>query len=184
MPYYPLLAVIIGITNIIPTFGPIFGGIIGGIIVVIVSPESLLVFVIFVLLIQQLDGNIIGPYILGDSIGISPIWVVIAIILASGFFGFAGMVLGVPTVAVIYTLVKQGCERRLKKKNMPKSTEFYKNDPPITDELDPGEIIIDKDTIIPEVTAADDIPEPLKVRESGSFKKLTELFKKKKKGKK
>ena len=184
MPYYPLLAVIIGITNIIPTFGPIFGGIIGGIIVVIVSPESLLVFVIFVLLIQQLDGNVIGPHILGDSIGISPIWVVIAIILASGFFGFAGMVLGVPTVAVIYTLVKQGCERRLKKKNMPKSTEFYKNDPPITDELDPGEIIIDKDTIIPEVTAADDIPAPLKVKEAGSFKKLTDLFKKKKKGNK
>ncbi len=184
MPYYPLLAVIIGITNIVPTFGPIFGGIIGGVIVVIVSPESLLVFIIFVLLIQQLDGNVIGPYILGDSIGISPIWVVIAIILASGFFGFAGMVLGVPAVAVIYTLVKQGCERKLRKKNMPKSTEFYKNDPPITDELDPGQIIIDKDTLIPEITSEDDIPEPLTVKESSSFKKLTELFSKKTKGNK
>ena len=185
MPYYPLLAVIIGITNIVPTFGPIFGGIIGGIIVVIVSPESLLVFVIFVLLIQQLDGNVIGPHILGDSIGISPIWVVIAIILASGFFGFAGMVLGVPAVAVIYTLVKQGCERRLRKKNMPRSTEFYKNDPPVTDELDPGQIIIDKDTLIPEITAKDDIHAPLTVKESGgSFKKLAELFKNKKKGNK
>ncbi|MBE6587732.1 MAG: AI-2E family transporter [Ruminococcaceae bacterium] len=186
MPYYPLLAVIIGVTNIVPTFGPIFGGIIGGIIVVIVAPERLLVFVIFVFLIQQLDGNVIGPHILGDSIGISPIWVVIAIILASGLFGFIGMVLGVPAVGVVYTLVKQSCERKLKKKNMPKSTEFYKNDPPITDELDPGQIFIDKDTLIPEITSEDDIPEPLTVKESaGAFKKIAELFKKKtSKGKK
>lgn len=158
MPYYPLLAVIICITNIIPTFGPIFGGIIGGFLVLIVSPESLLVFVIFVICVQQLDGNVIGPFILGDSIGISALWVVIAIVLASGLFGFAGMVVGVPAVAVVYALVKQSTERRLRKKNMPVNTEFYRSDPPVNMALEPENIFIDRDTEIPEITAADDIP--------------------------
>lgn len=173
MPYYPLLAVIIGVTNVVPTFGPIFGGIIGGLIVLIVAPESLLLFLILVLLIQQLDGNIIGPFILGDSIGISALWVVISIILASGLFGFAGMVIGVPAVAVIYALVKQSAERRLEKKNMPKSTEFYRNDPPMEEALEPEHILIGRETEIPEITSADDIPDsPCKKKIT-----LTERFK-------
>lgn len=178
MPYYPLLAVIIGITNIIPTFGPIFGGIIGGFLVLIVSPESLLVFIIFVICIQQLDGNVIGPFILGDSIGISALWVVIAIILSSGLFGFAGMVVGVPFVAVIYALVKQASERRLQKRNMPKSTEFYKTDPPVYMAIEPKNIFIDRDTAIPEVTADDDIPEKEKQAKPTLTQRVKALIKK------
>ncbi len=158
--YYPLLSVIIGITNFIPTFGPIIGGVIGGLLVLIASPQDLLVFIIVVVLIQQFDGNILGPHILGDSIGISALWVVVSVILASGFFGFTGMVFGVPTIAVIYALVKQGTERRLIKKNMPKSTEFYRSDPPIEDKIDPCNIFIDKETPIPEITAEDDLSVP------------------------
>ena len=158
MPYYPLLAVIIGVTNIVPTFGPIVGGVIGSVIILIASPEDLLLFIIIVVLIQQLDGNIIGPKILGDSIGIGALWVIIAIVLCGGFFGFGGMVIGVPAVAVIYALVKQASERRLKKKNMPQSTEFYKNDPPMENTIDPDQIFIDRDSFVPDITAEDDVP--------------------------
>lgn len=158
MPYYPLLAVIIGVTNVVPTFGPIVGGLIGGFIVLISSPEDLLLFVIFAVLIQQLDGNFIGPTILGDSIGIGALWVMIAVIFFGGFFGFTGMVLGVPAIAVLYSLTKQASERRLKKKNMPISTAFYANDPP-QDRICSDSIFVEKDEPVPEVTSADDLPE-------------------------
>lgn len=157
IPYYPLLAVIIGVTNIVPTFGPIIGGVIGSLIVVISSPEHLIVFIILVLLIQQLDGNIIGPKILGDSIGIGALWVVIAVVVFGGFFGFGGMIIGVPAVAVMYALVKQHSERRLRIKNMPRSTEFYKTDPPKENDIDPHLILIDRDTPVPDLTADMDV---------------------------
>ncbi len=155
-PYYPLLSVIIGVTNVVPTFGPFVGGFIGGVIVLIASPEDLLFFIIFVILLQQLDGNVIGPKILGDSIGIGAIWVMIAVILFGGFFGFGGMILGVPAIAVIYALTKQGAERRLKAKDMPCSTEFYAADPPV-EKVPSNKVFIEKDEPIPEVTAKDDI---------------------------
>jgi len=158
VPYAPLLATILGITNIIPTFGPIIGGIIGGFLVLIASPGDAISFLIVVILIQQIDGNIIAPKILGDSIGIGAHWVIIAVLLGSGLFGFAGMVFGVPTLAILYTLIKQSSERRLKKKNLPVSTEFYKNDPPLEDKIEPGKVFISKETPIPEITTDDDIP--------------------------
>ncbi len=113
MPYYQMLALIIGITNIIPFFGPIIGGVIGGAIVLISAPSKLIAFIIIVLVIQQLDGNIIGPLILGDSLGLQPIWIMIAIIIMSGLFGFFGMIFGVPLFAVIYTLIHEAIEKRL-----------------------------------------------------------------------
>jgi len=185
IPYYPLLAVIIGVTNIVPTFGPFVGGAIGGLIVLISSPEHIIIFLLIVFLIQQLDGNIIGPKILGDSIGIGAMWVLIAVVVCGGFFGFGGMVLGVPAVAVIYSLTKQASEKRLKKRNMPSSTEFYKNDPPKENTIDPDLILIAKDTPVPDITADMDVPA------SGNEKKLTFVQKiknninsKKKKGEK
>ena len=121
----------------------------------------------FLHLIQQLDGNIIGPKILGDSIGIGAMWVLIAVVVCGGFFGVGGMVLGVPAVAVLYSLTKQASEKRLKKKNMPSSTEFYKNDPPKENTIDPDLILIAKDTPVPDITADMDVPA------SGNEKKLT-----------
>lgn len=116
MPYYQMLSLIIGITNVIPFFGPIFGGIIGGAIVLISEPSKLIPFLIMVLILQQLDGNVIGPYILGDSLGLAPIWIMIAIVVMSGLFDFFGMLFGVPLFAVIYTLVQESIERKFKKR--------------------------------------------------------------------
>ena len=160
VPYYPLLSVIIGITNIVPFFGPIVGGIICTLMMLIVSPAHALWVLIFVIILQQLDGNVIGPAILGNTTGLSSLWVVIAITGAGAAFGFAGMILGVPATAVIYVLTKQWSEKRLRHKNMPYHTEFFKTDPPSSDTFDPGEVFIDKSVEIPALTPEDDIPDP------------------------
>lgn len=115
MPYYQMLALIIGITNIIPFFGPIIGGVIGSAIILISEPSKLIPFIIIVLVIQQLDGNLIGPLILGDSLGLQPIWIMIAIVIMSGLFGFFGMLFGVPLFAVIYTLIREAIDKKLQK---------------------------------------------------------------------
>ncbi len=181
IPYYPLLAVIIGLTNIIPTFGPVFGGIIGGIFLLIVDPGKVIAFVIIVLVIQQFDGNVLGPKILGESIGLSSMWVMIAIVASGGFFGFAGMIVGVPATAVIYVLVKQWTERKLKKKNMPSHTGFYAIDPPAEQIQDAAYVLIDRDTPVPEVTADMDVAE-LPPREKVTLTdRIKKLFAKKKK---
>jgi predicted PurR-regulated permease PerM len=116
MPYYQMLALVIGITNIIPFFGPFIGAIIGGFIILISEPSKLIAFLIMVLILQQLDGNLIGPLILGDSLGLPPIWIMIAIVVMSGLLGFFGMLFGVPLFAVIYTLVQEAVESKLKKR--------------------------------------------------------------------
>lgn len=116
MPYYQMLALIIGITNVIPFFGPIIGGVIGSAIILISDPARLIPFILIVLIIQQLDGNIIGPLILGDSLGLQPIWIMIAIVIMSELFGFFGMLFGVPLFAVIYTLISEAVGKRLSKK--------------------------------------------------------------------
>ena len=115
MPYYQMLALVIGITNIIPFFGPFFGAFIGGFIILISEPSKLIAFLIMVLILQQLDGNLIGPLILGDSLGLPPIWIMIAIVVMSGLLDFFGMLFGVPLFAVIYTLTQEFIESRLKK---------------------------------------------------------------------
>lgn len=116
MPLVALISVIVGITNIIPVVGPFIGGGIGGIIILLVSPKSLIPFLIMILAIQQLDGNIIGPKILGDTVGLPTIWTLFAIIVGGKLFGIVGMVFGVPIFAVLYTLIKEFVEKRLKKK--------------------------------------------------------------------
>ena len=117
-PYALLLGVIVGITNIIPFFGPFIGAIPSIIILLMVSPLDALVFAIFILALQQFDGNILGPKILGDSTGLAPIWVLIAITIGGGLFGFGGMVAGVPTFAVIYSLISENMDKRLAAKNL------------------------------------------------------------------
>lgn len=124
-PYVALLSFIIFITNIIPVFGPFIGGIIGGIILLLVAPEYLIGFVIYVVVIQQVDGNIIGPAILGGNIGLSGLWIICSITIMSGIFGVIGMLIGVPTFASAYMLFKGFVEGRLKKKGMPPETKNY-----------------------------------------------------------
>lgn len=127
MPFVLLISVIIGVTNVIPFFGPFIGAIPCALIILLVNPLQCLYFVIFIIILQQIDGNIIGPKILGDSTGLSAFWVIVSILVGGGLFGFVGMLISVPTFAVIYTIVKEVIERRLKNKKLPVETEDYMN---------------------------------------------------------
>ncbi|MCR5575821.1 MAG: AI-2E family transporter [Oscillospiraceae bacterium] len=126
MPYALLVSVIIGVTNIIPFFGPFIGAVPSVIIILMVSPFKALIFVIFIIILQQVDGNIIGPKILGSTVGINGFWVMFAIVLGAGLFSFWGMLLGVPVFAVIYTAVNNAVERRLRRSDLPHTTEDYR----------------------------------------------------------
>ena len=127
-PYSVLISVIIGFTNIIPFFGPFIGAIPSALLVLMVDPMQCLYFVIFVFLLQQFDGNFLGPKILGDSTGLpSGFWVIFSITIFGGLFGFAGMIFGVPLCAVVYAFIKRAVKKRLKKKDYPTSTEPYIN---------------------------------------------------------
>ena len=121
-----LVSVIIGVTNIIPFFGPFIGAIPATLLILIQNPIKALWFVLFVLVLQQLDGNVIGPKILGNTTGLSSFWVLFAILLFGGLWGFVGMIVGVPLFAVIYRFSKEILENLLKKKNMPENTSAYK----------------------------------------------------------
>ncbi|MEZ4357060.1 MAG: AI-2E family transporter [Eubacteriales bacterium] len=103
LPYALLISVIVGILNIIPFIGPFIGAAIGVLIIFIVNPTQALWFLIMIIILQQIDGSILGPKILGDSTGLSAFWVLVAIILGGGLFGFWGMVVSVPVFAVIYS---------------------------------------------------------------------------------
>lgn len=125
MPYSLLVSVIVGVTNVIPFFGPFIGAVPSFIIIALASPIQGLYFLIFVVILQQVDGNIIGPKILGDSTGLTSFWVVFAIMIGGGLFGFMGMLLGVPTVAVIYYLMKKAVNHGLRKRNLSTETDDY-----------------------------------------------------------
>ena len=125
MPYILLVSVIVGVTNVIPFFGPYIGAIPSTILIALADPLKGLYFLIFIIALQQLDGNVIGPKILGNSTGLSAFWVVFSILLGGGLFGFIGMIIGVPTFAVIYYIVKMVVEEKLKKKKLPPDTEHY-----------------------------------------------------------
>lgn len=118
IPYPMLVSVTVGVTNVIPFFGPIIGAIPCLFILVIVDPWAALRFFALVIGLQQFDGNILGPKILGDSTGLSAIWVLISIVTCGGLFGFPGMILGVPTFAVLYALVREWVNKRLKAKKI------------------------------------------------------------------
>lgn len=125
MPYAILVSVIVGITNIIPFFGPFIGAIPSFIIILFVSPIKALWFLVIIIIVQQLDGNIIGPKILGDSIGISAFWILFSILVAGKFLGIVGMIIGVPLFAVVYSIVKEIVEARLEKKGLNTDTKDY-----------------------------------------------------------
>lgn len=124
-PYSILVSVIIGVTNIIPFFGPWIGGIPSALLVLMVDPKQALYFAILIIVIQQFDGNILGPKILGDSTGLSSFWVIFSITIFGGLFGVLGMIVGVPIFAVFYAGVKSLVNRYLRKKNLPTELEPY-----------------------------------------------------------
>jgi len=125
MPYTMLVSVIIGVTNVIPFFGPFIGAIPSFFIILLQSPIKSLYFLIFILVLQQIDGNIIGPKILGNSTGLTAFWIVFSTTFFGGLWGFIGMVLGVPLTAVIYYIVGQIVGYMLNKKGMPDDTDAY-----------------------------------------------------------
>ena len=125
-----LVSAVVGITNVIPFFGPIIGAVPSTLLILIESPIKALWFVVFVLALQQLDGNVIGPKILGDRTGLSSVWVLFTIILFGGLWGVFGMVIGVPLFAVIYDTVKKLVRRGLDIKGQIEVCEQYKADYP------------------------------------------------------
>ena len=138
MPYYPLLAVIVGVTNVIPFFGPFIGAIPSVFIVFIADPPKAVWLALLILAIQQLDGNVIGPKILGDSTGLSSLGVLVSITITGGYFGVAGMIFGVPLFAVVCALVKRYIENRLAVRAMPTETEAYYTNPDMIPTEDEG----------------------------------------------
>lgn len=125
MPYTILISFIIAITNIIPFFGPFIGAVPSALIILFVSPIKAFWFVIIILVIQQIDGNIIGPKILGDSLGISAFWILFSLLVSGKIFGFIGLIIGVPLFVLIYSVIKDIVENRLKKKGLPHETDEY-----------------------------------------------------------
>ena len=127
---FPLLiSVIIGVTNVIPFFGPFIGAVPSILVLLLVNPVSALWFAVFILVLQQLDGNVIGPFILGDYVGVSAFWIMIAIVIGGGLFGFTGMLLGVPVFGTTYAIVRSVIDTRLRKKNLPVESSAYARAP-------------------------------------------------------
>lgn len=125
LPYAVLVSVIVGITNVIPFFGPYIGAIPSAILILLVSPIQCLTFVIIIIILQQFDGNILGPKILGNSTGLTGFWVLFSIMVFGAWFGFVGMLIGVPVFAVIYNAVRRLVNVRLKKKGLSTVTDDY-----------------------------------------------------------
>ena len=151
-PYAVLVSVIVGVTNIIPFFGPYLGAIPSALLILLVDPMKAVYFVIFILILQQIDGNIIGPAILGNSIGISSFWIVVSIIVFGGFFGILGMLVGVPVFACIYTFIRRRINRRLLERNMIIDSDDYamaeyidENNQPVPIDYYSKEVITDEE---------------------------------------
>ena len=124
-PYVMLVSVIVGVTNIIPFFGPYIGAIPSALLILMADPMQCVYFIIFIIVLQQFDGNILGPKILGGSTGLSSFWVLVSILLGGGLFGIVGMFIGVPLFAVLYAGAKALVNRSLSAKNLPTDTEAY-----------------------------------------------------------
>ena len=129
-PYAALVSVIVGVTNVIPFFGPFLGAIPSLLLIFLVDPLKALYFLIFVIVLQQVDGNIIGPKILGNTTGLSSLGVIVAILVGGSFFGIPGMFFGVPVCACLYSAISFFVGSRLRKKGMPVATTAYTQDTP------------------------------------------------------
>ena len=132
-PYTPLVSVVVGVTNVIPFFGPFLGAIPCAFLILLDSPMKCLYFIIFIIVLQQFDGNILGPKILGDSTGISSFWVIVAILVGGGLWGIVGMFVGVPLFACIYTAIRKYTAWRLEQKGLPTDSRSYREHGPKED---------------------------------------------------
>ncbi|MBR3584804.1 MAG: AI-2E family transporter [Oscillospiraceae bacterium] len=172
MPYTLLVSVIVGVTNIIPFFGPLIGAVPSALIILMVDPTKCLIFIIFVIILQQIDGNIIGPRILGNSTGITGFWVMFSIILGGGLFGFWGLLLGVPVFVVIYSLVTSLIVKKLKRNDLPWELEDYKE----LDYIDPATLqVVKKASVRREELARE---KELRLKESSREKPAQETVQK------
>lgn len=148
LPFAPLIAVIMFVFNLIPFVGPFIGAVPCCLLLLLSeNPINALWFIIFVVILQTIDGNIIAPWILGDQTGLPAVWILVAIIIGGGFFGVLGMLLGVPVCAVIYMLIKEFIENRLKKRNLPKQTASYVGN---VDYITPDYVCDDPDNFVAE----------------------------------
>ena len=137
LPFAVLIATIVGVTNVIPYFGPFIGGAPSALLLLIENPIDALYFIIFIIVLQMIDGNIIENRIMGLKLGISDFWVLVSILLFGGIFGFGGMLLGVPVFAVIYSVISDAVNKKLRRKRYPIDADQYYtiqsvNDLPIT----------------------------------------------------
>ena len=131
MPFAALVSFIIGLANMVPFFGPIIGAIPCVLLILVEDPKKAIVFAIFILILQQFDGNVLEPKILGGSLGLPTFWILFAIFIGGGLFGFIGMITFVPIFTVLYTLTKEFVNEKLEKKHLPTETEEYINSIPI-----------------------------------------------------
>lgn len=127
MPYALLIAIIVGITNIIPYFGPFIGAIPSAVLIFVVSPSKVVGFIIFITVLQQIDGNILGPKILGSKTGLSSFWVLLSLLIFGGLFGIIGMIIGVPILSILYSFVNGLAKKRLSSKKLPTESKDYEN---------------------------------------------------------
>ena len=125
MPYPLIIAVIVGVTNIIPYFGPFIGAIPSALLVLLVDPSKCIGFLIFIVILQQFDGNILGPKILGSKTGLSSFWVLFSLLIFGGLFGVVGMLIGVPLFSIFYSFINGVIKRRLKGKKLPENSKDY-----------------------------------------------------------
>ncbi len=128
IPYALLVSAVVGVTNVIPFFGPFIGAIPSAVLILLVDPIKAVTFGILIIIIQQVDGNIIGPKILGDKTGLDSFGVMFSILFAGGLFGIAGMILGVPVFAVIFGIIHSVCDKNLEEKKLPTESEVYETD--------------------------------------------------------
>ncbi len=131
--YAVLISVVVGVTNMIPFFGPIIGAVPTGLLILLTTPDKTLIFILFIFLLQQFDGNILGPKILGNSLGLSSFWIMFAIFVGGGLFGFVGMVAFVPLFAVFYSIVSEIVAYKLHKKRLPVETKYYMTENEVTE---------------------------------------------------
>lgn len=124
-PYALLVSLIVGVTNVIPVFGPYIGAVPSVLLILIVKPVQAIYFAIWIIVLQQLDGNVIGPAILGESTGLSAFWVLFAILLFGGLWGILGMLVGVPLFALIYQIISDIVNARLERRKMSTITDHY-----------------------------------------------------------
>lgn len=127
MPYALLIGAIVTVTNIIPFFGPFIGAIPSALLILMVDPVKCLIFIIFIIVLQQIDGNIIGPHIMGNHLNLNEFWITFSIMLFGGLFGFLGMMVGVPLFGLIYYMVTRFINRILRKKGLPENSMLYRN---------------------------------------------------------